>query len=177
MRQLFLAVALTAVVGSTIAAGSQSFAQGPAYVGTVEAVSDGRHVPLERQTAQSQLQARAFGLAGAKTYWGVEGGRSPVRFHSGQTISFIGRISNSDVDPHSLFTLYTMQAHKDTRRIPVEGSGAMFSTHDQRGKYSISIDFQPYQRVFVKITTLSPLAPGEYAFKGTTDQVFMFGID
>ena len=165
-----------ATVGGT--ASAQPPTQGPAYIGVVEAVIDGRRVPLERNNLTLSVKSRALGFGGAKSWYYALGSHSPVRIRSSQKIYFIARVASGDIDPASLFELYSMDVTKDDRRIPYTSAGLYTSMKMRANQHLVQLQFEPSSTNFVKIQLAAPLTAGEYAFS-TPDSAngFLFGVD
>lgn len=178
----FLAAALLATTSivSTGPAQSESVQFGPAYAGVIEAVVDGRRVPLERQTATASFKTKAFGFGGGQANFEVAGPASRIRIRNEQKFFFISRFSDRSLNPQSIFELYTMRVKKHARIIPYIAVGALGlgKAKDQSQDSKIPLVFEPFQKEFVKIQPASPIPPGEYFFTGQEGLTgYAFGVD
>lgn len=175
-----LALALFSIPCS-VQAQRQSSEVGPAYIGAIEAVVDGRRVPLERLTGIIATSTRSIIIGGKKTGWDFEGQSSPVRIRQGQTFFLVSRSIN-EVDPYSMFHMKRMEQGKGSRMIPMIRTGSMLQRNGivRPSQHSIPLIFEPYNGKFVKIQPAIPLEPGEYiiSFGGVTGPTgFGLGVD
>ena len=139
-------------------------------------------ISLERQTATIHGKASGFIVMRMKSVSEFPGGKSPVRFHSGEPLDFVVRsaLALSAVDPNTFYSLRHLDAKKKTRALVImEGHaspvGASMQTNLAQGV--LPVEFSKYSNGSIKLHT-GPLVPGEYAVSHTYAQtVFCFGVD
>lgn len=176
-------VALTLASISVLAsveAHAQASQFGPAYVGVIEAVVDGRRVPLERLTGIIAARSRSMFIGGIEAGYDFEGRASPIRIRQGQEFFFIARFAEQ-VDPNMAFTMNRMKQTKKARMVPIMRTGSMLQSSGpvRNSEFSIQLTFEPYEKEYVKIKPASALAPGEYiiSYFGGAAQGFGLGVD
>jgi hypothetical protein len=143
---------------------------GPVYLAAVYFRSDsGAVTPLEKTRA---VQHRP-GRKPAKNeepgeYWEMQGARSPVRFKTGQKLSFVVRMPDgADPKTFSLFVLETKPRTRRTKAGPTEGVPVTAPFTVKR------IDESAYF-----LTPSEDLPPGEYSFSASSsNDGYCFGID
>ena len=174
-----LVLASLSVVGS-VEVHAQSSQFGPAYVGVIEAVVDGRRVPLERLSGIIAARSRSMFIGGVEAGYDFEGRASPIRIRQGQDFFFVARLDGG-IDPHSLFAMNRMKQTKKARMVPIMRTGSILQSSGpvRNSEFSIPLTFEPYQKEFVKIQPASALAPGEYiiSFGGGAQSGFGLGVD
>ena len=84
-------------------------------------LGDGKLIPLERQTATIHGKASRFIVMNMKSVSEFPGGKSPVRFRSGEPLDFVVRsaIASSAVDPNSLYTLRRLDEKRKKRELVI----------------------------------------------------------
>jgi hypothetical protein len=154
----------------------------PEFADVFFRLDGGKLAPLERETAVIQGKTSGFIVMSAKAASEFPGARSPVRFHSDQTLEFIVRspFAPSTVDPNTLYVLRKLKGRKKSRELvimagkitPIGGSAKT-----DLAEVVLPVTFARYGASSIKITA-GPLVPGEYALSrlyGHT--VFCFGVD
>ncbi len=117
----------------------------PEYIGNIVFVDSGHPKALEKQKASTKTKAGAsmyiVGAGKIKSSNVVEGARSPIRILKRDSIQFIVRVANNDMDPFQLFNIFKLDQNqnKNTRYIEI-GSLGTFS-----GASSNDISFIPFQ--------------------------------
>lgn len=174
-----LVLALANILGSTEAE-AQSTLHGPAYIGVIEAVVDGRRVPLERLSGVMAARSRSMFIGGVEAGWDFDGRSSPIRIRQGQEFFFVARFSNES-DPQAIFAMNRMKQTKKARMVPIMRTGSILQSSGtvRNTEFVIPLTFEPYEKDFVKIQPASPLAPGEYiiSFGGGAARGFGLGVD
>ena len=180
MKHFAIAFAFVAAGGLTTYSSATVPAQaGPEYVGVFEAVVGGKRLPLERQSASMEMRGKMMGLGGMEMYSKFSGGRSPVRFHSGDKVSFVVRIASTDADPASYLFLSKMTSKKKERRAVYAGQGIYggFKVDPSGAKLHLPVNYRRQGR-FMYLEPLVTLEPGEYMLTATgTQNAFLFGVD
>jgi hypothetical protein len=154
----------------------------PEFADVFFRLDGGKLAPLERQTAVIQGRASGFIVVNTKAAWEFPGARSPVRFHSDQTLEFVVRsdFAPSSTDPNTLYVLRKLKGKKKSRELviiagkitPIGGSAKT-----DLAETALPVTFSRYGASSIKITA-GPLVPGEYALNRLYDQtVFCFGVD
>jgi hypothetical protein len=139
-------------------------------------------VPLERQAAALKGGAHGFIVMSMKTSSEFPGGKSPVRFKSGEKLDLIVRsaVPVSAVDPNIIYYLRKLNAKKKTRELVMMSGHASplgLSTTTTPAEGVLPVDFTRYGSSSLKMTT-GELAPGEYAVgRPYGPAVFCFGVD
>ena len=130
-------------------------------------LEDSKLIPLERQTATIHGKASGFIVMNMKSVSEFPGGKSPVRFHSGEPLDFVVRsfAASSAVDPNSLYTLRRLDEKKKRRELVIMAGhfsplGASTQTNLAQGV--LPVEFSKYGNGSIKLRT-APLPPGEYA--------------
>lgn len=156
----------------------------PEYTGNIVFIEDGQSKPLEKQKASTKAKAGAsmyiVGVGKVKASNVVTGVRSPVRVPKKDSIQFIVRVFDNNVDPFELINIFKLEQNpnKNNRFIEISSVGT-FS-----GASSNDISFIPFQAkkygeksFLVQID--KQLVPGEYAItlEGTRETFNMFGVD
>jgi hypothetical protein len=142
----------------------------------------GKLVSLERQTAFIQGKASGFIVMSMKASWEIPGTKSPVRFHSDQTLDFVIRslFAQSAVDPSMFYFLRKLNIKKKTRELVVmtgHASPGSATINNDPAQDALPLTFTRYGDSSLKMTT-GHLTPGEYALSRPYAQiVFCFGID
>ena len=172
----FAAIVLLSVLPQTLRANPG----GPEYPGVFvqwEAAT-GRQAPLERQTARARTRVKALGFGGATVEYEFPGLRSPTRFRVGRPLTFLLRVEDQSLDPHSQIEFYRLGTTKNSRRLVLATAGAFSGGREKFQDNAVSFDAAKYGRDFFRVSPASPLPPGEYALSthGSTDG-FLFGVD
>ena len=145
-------------------------------------LEDSKLIPLERQTATIHGKASGFIVMSMKSVSEFPGGKSPIRFRSGEPLDFVVRsaFALSAVDPNTFYSLRHLDAKKKKRELVIMAGhaspvGASMQTNLAQGV--LPVEFSKYGNGSIKLHT-GPLAPGEYAVSHTYGQtVFCFGVD
>lgn len=152
-------------------------------------------VRLEKNISKQGTKTKMGGYAGVEYGYTIEGGKSSVRFSSGNNLSFIfstgisSASSNSQSDsvmkangmdpnslsgfggsdPSSTITLYKLDVDKGERKIYLMKSGGAFSfgkkTNQSSNKYTFSL--KKIREGYWELVIDKPLPKGEYAFSMT----------
>lgn len=177
-NKVILAVIDARAKPNSIPADSASTVE-PEYGGVFFIKKGDRLTGLERKTPQIKGKSNIF-TSSAKGYFYMEGGRSGVRFNSGETAVFIIRVGSRDRDPMSQIRLLRLEAHDNSRTITVAKASTEFwgSKISVSPLASLSFDAEKYGISSFKITLNRGLPPGEYAFDSIDSQgLFCFGYD
>jgi hypothetical protein len=179
VRAFLILSAMAAVfaAGPVADAKEPSIPSGPAYFGVFEAIVDGRHLQLERQSATMETRGRLMG--GMDMYYRYEGAHSPVRFQARQNPYFIVRAS-TDVDPAAYLFLSTVQSKGNVRRAVVASRGIYGGPNvDVMGvRNRVAVSYEPLGREFMIIKPTAPLSSGEYMLTSSgPSSAFLFGVD
>lgn len=161
-----VAVLLSAVIPAM----PQNAAPEPEFNDVFTALVEGKLVPLERETATIHAGGGGFMVVGTKAAYEIPGNKSPVRFHTAQSLVFVVRtaLASTSVDPSTFYVLRRLDSKKKTREAvimtghfsPVGGST---KTNLMNG--TLPVSFTHY-------------GAGEYALSVSTGpSVFCFGID
>jgi len=177
MFRMIVGVALTFILSGISSATAAVPIQGPEYYGNFEAVSTaGVRTPLERQRGVPQSKIRAFGYGGYEVFTEYAGGKSPVRFSSGDAIVFVVR-SDQGIDPQSIIKLQKLVIRKNSRISPsINASILGLNQRNVTESGVVAFEAQKFGLEFFKITPRSSLPPGEYAISMGVDG-FLFGVD
>lgn len=179
MRSHALMIAAVSLLASA-PAGAQRASQLPEYVGQVNAVHGSRTIPLERQNARNDFKIRAMGFGGGKMRLLVEGERSPVRFRSGDPISFVIRVASQDTDPAEFIRLLPVKSRKGTREMETLSTGfaGVTGARDRLNERAIPFDASRSGAQGFRITLREALRPGEYAIQTSgAGSLSLFGVD
>jgi hypothetical protein len=156
----------------------------PQYLNTFMAVAGDKAINLERQTVTIKAKVKFGGFGGAKATSEFKPGKSPVRFHAGEPISFVVRsaAAGTTIDPNTLYVLRVLKSKSHSRELTMmdsHGPFAMAGVSANLAEGVIPIQFEPFGEYSLKASPVNPLAPGEYAFSfrnGLLD-LFCFGVD
>jgi hypothetical protein len=173
----FIGFAVFAAVGL-----AQSAPVEPEFADIFYRLTDGNLVALERQDAAFKGSAHGFMVMSVKSVALLPGGKSPIRFKSGEPIELVVRsmASAASVDPNTLYVLRKLNSKKKTRELvtstghfsPIGGSVTAAPAEGV-----LSVDFSRYGATSLKMST-GPLLPGEYAVGHPYGpSVFCFGVD
>jgi len=152
----------------------------PRYPNIFYAVdNNGVLIQLEHQTASIRTKMRALpGYASVKVMGKIEPGRSPVRVIGSTTFIVRGR---SPMDPETHYELHELKASKHRREFMMTRAhgtllGGQATSALEEG--DIPIRFENDGADSYRITSASPLKPGEYALslRGLTD-LYCFGVN
>jgi len=138
-------------------------------------------VPLERQAAAIQSGAHGFIVMSMKSAAEFPGGKSPVRFKSGEPLTFVVRsiFPVGAIDPNTIYYLRKLNEKKKTRElVMMSGSATPFgaSTKVTPSSGVLPVDFSKYGEHSLKAVSAA-LPPGEYAFGKQGGAAFCFGVD
>lgn len=138
-------------------------------------------ISLERQGSATQTGAHGFIVMSMKSAAEFQGGRSPIRFKAGQSLTFIVRsaIPIGSMDPNTIFHFRKLVEKKKTREmVTMSGSanpfGVSMKTNGNTGL--LAVEFSKYGDHSLRAVTES-LSPGEYAFSKVGGAAFCFGLD
>jgi hypothetical protein len=153
----------------------------PEFADVFFSLDSGKLIPLERQSASTQIKTSGFLVVNGKGVMAFPGKASPVRFHGGELVFIVrSQSAASGIDPTDLYHLRRLSVQKDQREIlltTVHVSRVGGSATSTRTDGIIPLAFSRYGGSSYKVTA-SALAPGEYAIGRARGQtVFCFGID
>ena len=177
-RRNLASVALLSVLFACISWAQETVLE-PEFPDVFFGLDAGKLVPLERQ-AMGNLHAGAFG---GKYTAEFPGGKSPVRFRSGDPLEFVIR-RVADSDPAGMYHLRTLMADKKKRQFIIM-SVHLTSPFSATAKFGASegdvpTTYSRYGASSIKMA-VSKLPVGEYAlgisFGGTGQAMFCFGVD
>ena len=151
----------------------------PEFANVFFRLDAGKLVPLERQ-GSLKIHAGPFG-GSVKSE--ISGGRSPVRFQSGQPIEFVVK-TLSPADPAGLYHLHRLAVGKNKREALIMKTRltSPLSATSQIGDVANEspLTFSRYGTGSIKAVAAG-LPPGEYAiglsYAAATGTLFCFGID
>ena len=153
----------------------------PEYRDQYTVLTDGRLVPLERETAVTETQSRRnFVITpSVSSFQTLRGPSSPV--HVTPATHFFVKLNIGDQDPAMVIHLRKLVPGKEDRRIPfmtIRGSLVPFAgpKHERAADDSVPFTAQKYGVGSLEIIPSAPLAPGEYAFVNA-NQAQCFGVD
>lgn len=175
---LTVAVVLSAIVPAM----PQKVVPEPEFNDVFVALVDGKLMPLERETATIHAGGGGFMVVGTKAAYEVPGDKSPVRFHTGQSLVFVVKtaFASTSVDPSTFYILRRLDSKKKTREVvfmtgrfsPIGGS-----TKTDLSNGMLPVTFTHYGASSLKLS-VDQLPPGEYALSFSTGpNVFCFGVD
>ena len=172
----FLLILCHAVLGQDV-----KKVQEPEYLGIFFLLdaSTGNLIPLERQTPQYNLKAKAMGLGGVKSLLEIKGEKSPIRFKEGQQLEFVVLIPSQQTDPQGILQFFSLESLKGKRQLILAKEG-LTSAGPKSVVSSKAVPFNAakYGTSSFKITSAQNLSPGEYVLSTTsTNDGFCFGID
>ncbi|HEY1220541.1 MAG: hypothetical protein ABSE42_17745 [Bryobacteraceae bacterium] len=145
-------------------------------------LKDDKLMPLERQTAATLFKTSGFLVMNMKSVWEFAGGKSPVRFHSGEPLEFVVRseLAWSDLDPNIRYALRHLDEKKKQRELVImTGHSGLtgFSTQTNTAQGVLPVEFSKYGDNSIKLHS-GPLPAGEYAISCMRHQTaFCFGVD
>ena len=180
--KLLTTVALVLIALCSFSGIAQERSPEPEFSDVFFALDAGKLVPLERQTATIHGKASGFIVMSMKASSEFPGAKSPVRFHSDQTLDLIVRsaLAPSTVDPNTLYVLRKLDPKKKSRELVIMAGHASpvgASTKTDLAEGVLPVTFARYGTSSIRMTTGS-LAPGEYAISRPYAQtVFCFGVD
>jgi hypothetical protein len=145
-------------------------------------LDSGKLISLERQTAVIHSKTSGFIVMSMKTVTEFRGGKSPVRFPSGEPMDFVVRsvLGASGVDQNTFYCLRHLDEKKKTRELltmvgHASPMGASAQMNVDQGV--LPVEFGKYGSGSIKLHT-EPLPSGEYAVSRIYGQtVFCFGVD
>jgi hypothetical protein len=173
----FIGFAVFAAVGL-----AQSAPVEPEFADIFYRLTDGNLVALERQAAAFKGSAHGFVVMGVKSAALLPGGKSPIRFKSGEQVDLVVRsmVSASTADPNTVYVLRKLSSKKKTRELVMTSGhfspiGGSMTAVPAEGV--LPVDFSRYGAASLKMST-GPLPPGEYAVGHPYGPaVFCFGVD
>jgi len=144
-------------------------------------------VRLEKSQAKQENKTSV--IKGSEYGYEIGGKSSPVRFSSGNSISFIFTISSSSgasnaksdsmlkangVDPNSFtsfggdvssqITLYKLNIDGDSRKIYLQKTGGYFGNHKNQASDKYTYSLRKIHEGYWELVIDKPLPKGEYAF-------------
>jgi hypothetical protein len=135
---------------------------------------------LEHQNAAIHGSGGGFIVAGMKANYELDGAKSPVRYKSGESLTFVVKTPlATSIDPSTIFILRKLESKKKTREIVfmkghITPFGGGMKTNMTEGQ--LPLKFSAYADG-VKITVDNP-QPGEYAFSlYGAPNFYCFGVD
>lgn len=166
-------------------AGLKAFGQAavvePEYANQFDIVtSEGKLVPLERQTSKIEAKAGGFIAVKSTVKHVVPGAQSPVRAEP--AAQFVVRLHVGDMDPATVIHLYKLDKDKSSRSVVVASTSVTPFAGVKSGAVepnTIAVAVEKYGESSFKVTPSQPLAPGEYALVTTMSgqNEDCFGVD
>ena len=141
----------------------------------------GKLVDLEHQLAAAASKPKALGLAGYKAFFYLRGAKSSVRFQASDAPEFVVSLPNR-MDPHTI-QFFVLRQRKDQRELVEQESNrpsplGVGASHNILDRSEVPIEIRKYGESSYRLIPSSPLAPGEYAFSFSTNNVaYAFGVD
>jgi hypothetical protein len=141
----------------------------------------GTLVDLEHQTAAAASKPKALGLAGYKAFFYLRGARSPVRFKSNDPLEFIVSLPPR-TDPQTI-QFFVLRQGKHRRELVEQESNrpsplGFGQTHNVMDRSEVHFEVQKYGESAYRLIPSKALAPGEYSFSFSTNNVaYAFGVD
>lgn len=140
----------------------------------------GALVPLERQVAVRKTRNKALGYAGGSIGYEIQGGKSPVRFHSASKIEFVVRVESLQTSPEDILRLLILKAKKERRELittKIKPMGLGSTTDPSAG--AVAFAATRFGESSFRITPTNTLPAGEYAIQmaGALGTFFCFGVD
>lgn len=150
----------------------------PEFVGVVFRLgSAGELLALERQTPVMKGRVRFMGYGGANNTMELKGGRSSVRIKTGEPMEFVVRGYAPQMDPSTMVQLLALKAGKDKREITTAQIRVFGASTVDPNAGSLPVNAGRYGQASIKVVPASPLAPGEYALRSGSMDLFCFGVD
>jgi hypothetical protein len=167
---------------AALSCAAQGAAPEPEIADTFYRLDNQALVPLERQTAAMKSSTRGFIVMSLKSAQEVPGAKSPVRFKSGQSLTFVVRslLPPANLDPNTVYVLRKLTPRRDSREF-VTTSGLVNpfwgSTTRSPAASPLPVEFKLYGQYSLSLLTPN-LSPGEYALgRMYGPPVFCFGVD
>ena len=141
----------------------------------------GTLVDLEHQTAAVASKPKALGFGGYKAFFYLRGARSPVRFKTNNPSEFIVSLPPR-TDPHTI-QFFVLRQGKNRRELVEQESNrpsplGVGQSHNIMDQSEVPFEIQKYGESSYRLIPSKPLAPGEYSFSFSTNNVaYAFGID
>lgn len=153
----------------------------PEFADVFFTLDAGKLIPLERQSASTQIKTSGFIVVNSKSVMAFPGKASPVRLPGSELVFIVrSQFAASSSDPTDLYHLRRLTIKKDQREIlltTVHVSPVGGSVRNTRTDGVVPLAFSRYGKSSYRITA-SGLAPGEYAIGRANGQtVFCFGVD
>jgi hypothetical protein len=113
---------------------------------------------------QMETKAKAMGFGGVQMGYTMDGGKSPLRIRSADTLRFAVKPgSGGMMDPSTMYKLYRFESKKGSR-VAVVSNQSRYGGSSSGPRNQISLDVQKSGTdVFILIPS-ARLAPGEYGF-------------
>jgi hypothetical protein len=117
-----------------------------------------------KMDGQMETKAKAMGFGGTQMGYTMDGGKSPLRIRSADTLRFAVKPgSGGMMDPSTMYKLYKFESKKDSRQAIISNQ-SRFGGGSSGPRNQISLDVQKSGTdVFILIPS-ARLAPGEYGF-------------
>lgn len=156
----------------------------PDYTGNIIYIDNGQARPLEKQKASQKTKVGASvyltGVGKAKASNVVTGSRSTIRIAQRDSITFIVRVADNNIDPFQTINIFKLEQNpnKNTRFIEIASAGT-FSGTSANDIAFISFDAKKYGEKSYLVRIQKQLIPGEYAMTidGSRELFNMFGVD
>ena len=153
----------------------------PEYQGTVYWLDNktNKLVTLERQKVNIAIKVKALGYGGGKSLLEVTGSQSPIRFKSDETPEFVFQASQN-VDPLTLaqIVVFTVRkGHRELLMVQSKGLLGFGGVKSEVDKATVPFRASKYNESSIKISPITPLAPGEYGVRFMGMDVYCFGVE
>jgi hypothetical protein len=166
----------------------QATVQEPETANVFYRLDSGKLVQLERQTATVRAKASSFiVVTNAKAFYEISGGKSTVRFKSGEPIEFVVRspLAASTADPGTFYCLRRLESKRKSRDFLANTIHAIASPIGASATLDTRMDESLVPLTFSRYGSSSFLAKaetlpsGEYAlqYRGVWNVFFCFGVD
>jgi hypothetical protein len=146
---------------------------------------------LEKNTSKMDTKTKMGGIGGAESGYTMDGEKSPVRFSTGQAISFIYSNSSASAstnpaadstmrangldpammqgmgsmsDPATMITLYKVDPTKGKRKIYLAKSGGYFGGGKNKSSDKFTFSVKKIREGYWELVIDKPLKRGEYSF-------------
>ncbi len=124
------------------------------------------------QTMELERQIPNLTPKGVETLFVIRGEKSPVRFHAGDEMQFVVRVTEDFDKAVATLQLFRYQVQQGARQL-------LLKNYDiRRNKATLKLGAERYGSSSLKVTPFQKLAPGEYCLsRATISQGFCFGVD
>jgi hypothetical protein len=143
--------------------------------------TSGALVDLEHQQAAAASKPKALGLSGYKVFFYLRGGRSPVRFKTGDPIEFVVSLPLR-TDPQTI-QFVVLRPGKDRRELVESESNrpsplGVGQSHNVLDRSEVPFEIKQFSESSYRLIPFKPLPAGEYCFSFSTNNVaYAFGVD